>query len=230
MRANYAQGVDVYYQKSGSTYRNLHFYALRLLTMDCLSRFWDHNDKTRSSEFHIIDLACGSGEITQVVREWELLGKKKSVEGDSSRARKKLSIRSIPLGYPPIEIVATDPYTGEAYEQNVGVPCLNLNFQDVADGKFPPSKAVDGIYDLVICSFALHLLTDPSKLFATCYALATQCRWLLIVSPHKQPILKPEWGWIPWNIETWLPLDYGDNHDHVIERVHGRFFQSINFQ
>ncbi|WBW72236.1 methyltransferase [Schizosaccharomyces osmophilus] len=229
MRANYAQGVDVYYQKSGSTYRNLHFHALRPLTMDCLSRFWDHDEKTRNLGFHIVDLACGSGEITQVVREWESLGKKTLSEGVASRTRRKLSVRQIPSNFPPIEIVAADPYTGEAYKQNVGVSCLNLNFQDIADGKLPPSKAEDGIYDLVICSFALHLLTDPSKLFATCYALAAQCRWLLIVGPHKQPMLKPEWGWIPWNIETWLPLVYGVNHDHVIERVHGRFFQSMYF-
>ncbi|CAB11505.1 hypothetical protein POMI540_1333 [Schizosaccharomyces pombe] len=228
MRDNYAQGVDVYYKKVGGTYRNLHFRGLRLLLLQCLSHFWDHDEKFKSHGLHVIDLACGSGEVSETVIEWEHLGRELGIHGGAFKVRKEISIRSIPPELPPFELIATDPFTLEAYTNRIGKPCLTLNFQDIADEKLPPSSAEDGIYDLVICSFALHLLTEPSKLFSTCYALSVQCRWLLVLGPHKKPELKPEWGWDAWNIDTWCPLGYGISHDYVLERVHARFFKSRN--
>ncbi|GIL66229.1 hypothetical protein Vafri_19760 [Volvox africanus] len=49
-------------------------------------------------------------------------------------------------------------------------------------------------FDLVICSFALHLC-DPSRLHGTCTALSIAARWLAVLAPHKRPVLGPELGW-----------------------------------
>jgi hypothetical protein len=59
------------------------------------------------------------------------------------------------------------------------------------------------IYDLIICSFALHLLTEPSELFALLYELSTKCRWLAVIAPHKKPEIKDGWGWERWDLKSW---------------------------
>ena len=41
--------------------------------------------------------------------------------------------------------------------------------------------------DMVICSFALHLINDISELFALLWELSTKFRWLVIIAPHKKP-------------------------------------------
>lgn len=59
------------------------------------------------------------------------------------------------------------------------------------------------VFDLIICSFALHILTDPSELFALLYELSTKARWLAIVAPHKKPEIKEGWGWERWDMKNW---------------------------
>jgi hypothetical protein len=49
----------------------------------------------------------------------------------------------------------------------------------------------DGItIDMVVCSFALHLLESPSELFALLWELSTKARWLVILAPHKRPAVR----------------------------------------
>ena len=43
------------------------------------------------------------------------------------------------------------------------------------------------VVEMVICSFALHLIETPSELFALLWELSTKCRWLVILAPHKRP-------------------------------------------
>jgi len=50
------------------------------------------------------------------------------------------------------------------------------------------------VFDLVICSYAMHLASE-SKLPVLAMNLAMAARQLLIVSPHKRPILQEKWGW-----------------------------------
>ena len=49
-------------------------------------------------------------------------------------------------------------------------------------------------YSLTVCSFALHL-ADVSRLPLLAWQLAQISDALLIVTPHKRPDLRPEWGW-----------------------------------
>lgn len=89
--------------------------------------------------------------------------------------------------------------------------CHPLSFSDVTQGSwptFPPasiteeedsrnkpsgdheelSSPPDGSpVDMLICSFALHLVETPSELFALLWELSTKARWLILVSPHKKP-------------------------------------------
>ncbi|ODN73235.1 hypothetical protein L202_07792 [Cryptococcus amylolentus CBS 6039] len=131
----------------------------------------------------------------------------------SSGAGRKVFGNAIPPTLPEgfeIDIMATDPYTSPAYSDRTSRPCHPLSFTDLAQGQLPPSASEtvephgnEPIWDIVICSFALHLVTDPSELFALLYELSGKARWLVIVAPHKKPEIKETWGWSRWDIASW---------------------------
>lgn len=101
---------------------------------------------------------------------------------------------------------AVDPYTAGAYRARTGAACEPLTFEDVAAG------AVAGrSYTLVVCSFAMHLC-EPSRLPGLAYALSLAAPSLLILTPHKRPDLRPEWGWTL-------------AEERVIERVRSRLYR-----
>jgi SAM-dependent methyltransferase len=88
------------------------------------------------------------------------------------------------------EIVAADPYTYEAYEKRMGQPAERWSFEDVAGGildELPP-------FDICLGSFTLHLI-EPSYLYTTLAALARSVRLLVVVTPHKRPIIDASTGW-----------------------------------
>ena len=82
-----------------------------------------------------------------------------------------------------------DPFTADAYRARTGQPAERLTFEDVAAGGLSGRR-----YSLVACSFALHLV-EPSRLPAVCQQLALVSDALLILTPHKRPVIKREWGW-----------------------------------
>ena len=41
--------------------------------------------------------------------------------------------------------------------------------------------------DVVVCSFALHLVESSSELFALLRELSTKALWLVVLAPHKKP-------------------------------------------
>jgi hypothetical protein len=50
-------------------------------------------------------------------------------------------------------------------------------------------------YDLVICSFALHLLASSSALYALLSTLSYGARWLVVLEPHKKPEVRMSSSW-----------------------------------
>ncbi|KAG8911361.1 hypothetical protein FRC00_006639, partial [Tulasnella sp. 408] len=125
-------------------------------------------------------------------------------------------------------------YTVQAYKDRTGLTCYPLSFEDLASGIMPPESSEvstdegimqeaqdtgNTILDMVICSFALHLVESPSQLFALLWELSTKAKWLIIISPHKKPEvsrlhdatkryaempkIKDSWGWDHWDVETW---------------------------
>jgi len=47
------------------------------------------------------------------------------------------------------------------------------------------------IIDMVVCSFALHLVQSPSELFSLLWELSTKASWLVVLAPHKKPQVCP---------------------------------------
>lgn len=87
------------------------------------------------------------------------------------------------------EVTGVDPYTGDAYLERTGRPAEPLRFEQIAAGALAGRT-----YSLVVCSYALHLLAE-SWLPALAYALTEVTTAFVVVTPHKRPVLRPEWGW-----------------------------------
>lgn len=143
-------------------------------------------DFLQDSHLRFLDLACGSGEATLALRIWQ------------NRFHPELKISEH----------ACDPFTQLAFQERVGLEAKHWGFEDIARGVLGDRVQ----FDLVICSFALHLL-DSSRMYSTMTALAQAARVLVVVSPHKKPEMKPEWGW--QLVQQTL-----------IERIHVRIFKS----
>ena len=158
-------GAEQYYRRFGARYRNPHEAAVRL-AIHSAATAWGLDLS------HVLDLACGSGEVTLALREeigWQ----------DQPAWRER--------GTAVIEGV--DPYTGTAYGARTGQVAEALSFEAIAGG------ALDGRrYSLIVCSYALHLLA-PSRLPRLAYQLSRISGVLLVLTPHKRPDLRPEWGW-----------------------------------
>ncbi|GAA5878814.1 hypothetical protein JCM16303_007194 [Sporobolomyces ruberrimus] len=163
---------------------------------------------------------------------------------------------------PVLSITAADPFTSPAYRQRTGLPCLELSFNQVAAGELPPppssstspfkpetqepketeQKEAGGegegeqeLYDIVIISFALHLVETSSELWALLTELAKRAKWLCVIAPHKKPDIKATWGWRRWDPSTrWIPAEgrgnvggtEGDGFEIVLDRVRLRLWRS----
>ncbi|KAI8870226.1 hypothetical protein GQ42DRAFT_162873 [Ramicandelaber brevisporus] len=193
-------------------------------------------DTNLQKSFKVLDLACGSGEATRACQLWiesqnnvgnsasdSVLSRlhiarplqQTNVTSDKAAAATEEDSGRIKFAY-----TACDPFTADAFTSATSLPCLSYSFRDIAQGclddHFADCEGVadeDGSFDLAICSFALHLL-DNSNLFATLDALARRAKVLMVLSPHKRPVIESHMGW--------------QQHEHtVIERVHVWLYTSI---
>jgi len=157
---------------------------------------------------------------------------------------------------PALVIMATDPYTVDAYVARTGLPCHPLSFRDIADGGLPPpflnapgkdpivaepkdngDESDELMYEMVVCSFALHLIETTSELWALLTALSEKARWLVILEPHKKPEVKDGWGWNLWNAKEWCAADHtrtfvqseGSELEIIRERVRCRIYRSVKW-
>ncbi|RDB17973.1 Uncharacterized protein C17A5.05c [Hypsizygus marmoreus] len=258
MRNNYQTlGVSEYYKKVGSTYRNPHFPGIRRCVFLWLNRLWEMDSAVLSTQRRILifDMACGSGEGTIAAKEWWSLGRRlhefvvlKS-EGEKPtvnlpRSRTKIAPPPLGPGVRQPHIIAADPFTCAAYRDRTSLPCAALSFKEISEGALPPipsdtevagEEAMPGdgartpIIDIIICSFALHLIEDPSQLFSLLWELSSKARWLVILAPHKKPEIKDGWGWCKWDIDAWQSCRMTDQiRELVNDRVHCRVYRSMN--
>ncbi len=147
-------GVAEFYASQGAEYSNPHEEPLSELLIQ-LSLEWNWSKESR-----ILDLACGSGEVTLALES----------QGFS-------------------DLSGLDPYTGAAYLRRTGRRAEPISFEQIQAGTL-----VERVYDLIICSFALHLL-EISRLPGLLYQLSLITPELIIISPHKRPQLEERWGW-----------------------------------
>lgn len=86
-------------------------------------------------------------------------------------------------------IEGVDPFTGRAYLERTGLQARELSFEQIAAG------ALEGeCHSLIVCSYALHLL-EKSRLPGVLVQLAMAAPVLLVLTPHKRPDIRPDWGW-----------------------------------
>lgn len=104
-------------------------------------------------------------------------------------------------------VAGVDPYTGRAYQDRTGQVAEPFSFEAVALGALAGRS-----YSLIVCSYALHLL-QPSRLPRLAYMLSQLAPALLVLTPHKRPVLRAEWGWALVG-------------EMVVERVRVRYYQS----
>jgi len=165
-------GPQAYYDTHKADYRNPHEPVIVKLLGQ-----W-HAQHAPPADATMLDLACGSGEITRYFQQ---------------------------LGYRNLSGI--DPYTGPAYAARTGLEAAALSFSDIADGRLE-----GGRFDYIFCSFAL-LLAEPSRLPVLCHRLAEAGGHMVVLTPHKRPEIRAEWG---WRLEReWLS-----------ERVRLRFYRS----
>jgi len=216
IRNQYAElGVETYYEKFGSQYRNPHEYQLitalhkyfkQLKSAPCSI---DICNKSQGMEKYL-DLCCGSGEMTLGLCQYLM----KYCQWQE--------------WYKHIQVTANDPYTYQAYInrilskkegtntresdlvlQSIVKPnVFKYTFVDIVEGCFK-----DYHCDMILCSYALHLCTEKSLLQTLCWNLNLISSYLLIVTPHKRPEILSCWGW---------KLLY----ESVIDRIRFRLYQS----
>jgi hypothetical protein len=73
---------------------------------------------------------------------------------------------------------------------------------------------------VVVSSFALHLI-DGSRLLTTLVQLALVAEFLLVLTPHKRPVIGEEMGWALVDEQRFDGVDLGDN-----KRVRCRLYRS----
>ncbi len=85
------------------------------------------------------------------------------------------------LGYQNID--GLDPYTYKLFTKNTGLSCSKLNFDAIVKGKLIKT------YDAIISSFAMHLC-EEDILGDLTYQLFRLTNHLIIITPHKRPVLE----------------------------------------
>jgi len=256
MRDNYSEhGVDEYYRKVGATYRNPHFPGIRQCIFIWLNIWWNKEGSIQPMErFTFFDMACGSGEAAISLMEWWKSGQLAYVENmDQSTTavsanptvvspKRKETVPSAPPLAPDIlrpRILASDPYTAEAFKARTTLECSTASFSEIAEGALDrlcgnsQGGQSDGepsvLVDMTVCSFALHLIDSPSELFSLLWELSTKSRWLIILAPHKKPDIKNGWGWTKWDAENWTECPMSQSSGEFLQdRVHCRIYRSLN--
>jgi hypothetical protein len=153
-------GVEGFYAARGAGYRNPHEGLIARAVGELVGACG--LDVSR-----VLDLACGSGEVTLAVR---------AIGGTAE---------------------GVDPYTGEAFAGRTGQGCEAMTFEEVAAGGLAGRT-----YSLVACSFAMHLV-EASRLPGLCRALGEVAPAMLILTPHKRPVIRAEWGWALAGERVW---------------------------
>lgn len=136
------------------------------------------------------------------VREWCLdLARVLDLAAGSGEAT--LALR--PLGAGTVEGI--DPFTFEAYQERTGQVAERQTFEQIAAGALAGRN-----YTLIVSSFAMHLV-EPSRLPQLGMQLSLVGDRLLVLTPHKRPEIRREWGWA---LEG----------ERVVQRVRSRLYRS----
>lgn len=84
-------------------------------------------------------------------------------------------------------IYGIDPYFSEIYQQKTKEVCYKKNFKEIV-----LSNDLEEC-DIIICSFALHLC-EKSLLPQLLFKLSQIGKELVVITPHKNPVIKNSWS------------------------------------
>lgn len=116
-----------------------------------------------------------------------------------------LALRALGAG----TIDGIDPFTFDAYQNRTGQVAGRETFEQIAAGALAGRD-----YTLIVCSFAMHLI-ERSRLPQLAMQLSLVGDRLLILTPHKRPEVRSEWGWA---LEG----------ERVLQRVRSRLYRSAS--
>jgi 2-polyprenyl-3-methyl-5-hydroxy-6-metoxy-1,4-benzoquinol methylase len=152
IRNEYADlGVENYYRNHADVYENPHFpYIQQLL----------EQNQQRIDYTKVLDLACGGGEVTLILRG---------------------------LGFD--NTIGCDPFTSLLFEKNTHQTCLALSFEDIIKGALTDNEYPNNEYTSIISSFAMHLCPEK-QLFSLVAQLFNLTNNIVIITPHKRPELE----------------------------------------
>ena len=152
IRNEYAElGVENYYREHADVYENPHFPYIQQLI---------EQNKHRIDYSKTLDLACGGGEVTLILRG---------------------------LGFD--DTVGSDPFTQILFEKNTGKNCLTLSFEDIIKGTLSHFNLNNLHFTSIISSFAMHLCPEK-QLFPLVAQLFLWTKNIVIITPHKRPELE----------------------------------------
>ncbi len=152
IRNEYAEmGVEGYYRNHADGYENPHFSYIQQLL---------EQNQHRIDYSKTLDLACGGGEVTLILRG---------------------------LGFD--NSVGCDPFTSSLYEKNTGNKCLNFSFEDIIKGALTTNESTRSLFTTTISSFAMHLCPEK-QLFSLVSTLFLLTKNIVIITPHKRPELE----------------------------------------
>ncbi|TFK19999.1 hypothetical protein FA15DRAFT_600495 [Coprinopsis marcescibilis] len=263
MRHNYEEhGVEEYYRKVAATYRNPHYPGIRTSLFTWLNKWWSAAGASKDgSKVVLFDMACGKLP-TVAFAEWFKTGRSlhlQTKQNDFVPAptlvpRRKVQYLSIDDTFPEPLVMASDPFTSQAFMDRTGYSCAKLSFEDISEGTWPGkatnistdiqrdlpteeeinSEESEGFHgplvQMVVCSFAMHLIQEPSELFSLLFQLSSRALWLVILAPHKKPEIKEGWGWTRWDIHNWCETTITDHRGDLLnDRVHCRVYRSNQF-
>jgi hypothetical protein len=176
----YEDGVADHYREHGSSYRNPHAPIIDRCLEIAASRWMLDLD-------HVLDLAAGAGEFTLALSRASRLPLAPSLS--PSREGRGVDPSPAKGQCNSLRISACDAFTMRAFEAQTGLPCRQLTFEQIAAGALRGQS-----FSLIGCSFAMHLC--PTTLLPVLLLELSQiARQLMILSPHKRPIIRDGWGW-----------------------------------
>ena len=142
--------------------------------------------------------------LLRAARDWEL---DLTHVLDLAAGSGEVTLRLRELGATQIDVI--DPFTFDAYRARTGADAERFTFEQIAAGAL-----ADRQYSLVVCSFAMHLC-ELSRLPALCTQLSLIAPSLLILTPHKRPVIQSDLGWELVR-------------EQVMHRVRARLYRSRN--
>ncbi len=162
IRNEYADmGVEDYYRNHADVYENPHFPYIQQLLEQNQHRI----DYTKT-----LDLACGGGEVTLILRG---------------------------IGFD--NAIGCDPFTSRLFEKNTLKKCLELSFEDIIKGgiiieslvnwSLTNDQLTNDNFSAIISSFAMHLCPQK-QLFPLVAQLFLLTKNIVIITPHKRPELE----------------------------------------